>query len=88
MLTAKCTINKKKPIKFTEPIIEGFLQDYADLPHNHRCNHLKNKPLMILSVCFKKHFLLTDTYPECKNCKTLDKYRKELIAFMESYNGN
>ena len=69
---------KRKSIKVTESTIEDFISSSTDLPKIIRCVHLKNKPMMYLSVCLKKFFVWTDKYTECKGCKQLSKYMSRI----------
>jgi hypothetical protein len=83
MLTAKCTINKVSEKKFSEDVINAFI-DATQFKLIFLCKHLKNKPRMRTSVCLKKHFVFTDRYPECSKCPTMETFRESLLMFERS----
>ena len=82
MLTVKVKKRNNK-VRFTEQDVDGFIKDSSNLPRYIRCMHLKNKPMMLLPVCLKKMFVNSDMYPECKGCKQVGKYKRDILAVKE-----
>ena len=83
MLSVRIKHKPKGTVKLSNTCIEGFIDSNKELPRRIRCNHLKNKPLMFLSVCLKKHFVFVEIYPECRNCKQMMVFENKLLKFSE-----
>lgn len=79
MLKVNIVSKKKVKVKITKETVDQFLSDHPELPSVIKCVHLKNKPRMFLSVCLKKHFVFTDTYPECKKCKQINRFTNSIL---------
>lgn len=82
MISVKVIHKTKSDINITESMIRDFVNNNTELPHTIGCVHLKNKPVMFLSVCLKKHFVFVDIYPECKKCKQINKFKSDILKFI------
>ena len=83
MLTANCVVNKLSEKKFSEEVINAFI-DATDFKLIFLCKHHKSRPRMHTTVCLKKHFVFVDRYPECSKCPTMEDFRKSIAEFERS----